>query len=537
MFKYSPYFPYSKPREEQKKAIEFALESFLNSNKRFVIVEAGTGVGKSAIGFTVARYLTENTAVANNSTFTSAAYYLTTQKILQKQYMSDFKKSGMLSLKSSSNYRCKYFKTKTCQEARRELKASSDDRFKASCASGCHYVADKNKFINGYHGVTNFPYFLTEINHSGHLPPRKVMVIDECHNVELEMSKFVEVSFTEHFAKSVLKLTVPDLRTQFQVVKWVKDFYMPKLSQVREQMAKTLEKVGLKKRLADFVALERKWSMIESHWSKLSRFLELYNKDNWVMNIDDTRGSRGKKFEFKPIDVAPYTEEFLFKQAEKIFLMSATIMNKSAFCRVLGIKEEDVAFISIPSPFDVKNRPIIATPVAKMGAREIDANLPKLAAAVSAILETHPDEKGIIHCHSYKIANYIKNNVRSKRLLSHDSTNRDKVLAYHQTDPRPTVLLSPSMAEGVDLKGDASRFQILCKIPYPYLGDKLVKKRMHRWKWWYSLQTAKTIVQSVGRSIRNEEDHAVTYILDAGWDYFFSKNKDVFPQDFKDCIK
>ena len=34
------------------------------------------------------------------------------------------------------------------------------------------------------------------------------------------------------------------------------------------------------------------------------------------------------------------------------------------------------------------------------------------------------------------------------------------------------------MQEGVDLKGDCSRFQVICKIPYPYLGDKWVKARM-----------------------------------------------------------
>ena len=526
------YFPYNEPREEQTNAIDFAIDNFVDKEKRYVIVEAGTGVGKSAIGFTLAQYLVDQ---SSDSEFAAAAYYLTTQKLLQAQYMRDFKKKGMLSLQSSSNYRCQYYKTKTCQEARRELKASKDQRFKSHCASGCHYVTDKTAFIDGYHGVTNFPYFLNEVNLAGNLPPRKVMVIDECHNIELEMSKFVEVSITEYFSKKMLKLSTTGLTTQFKVINWIKKDYMPKLTAARAQMTKLLESTGLKSRLSEFVALEKRWSMIDSHWSKLDRFLSLYNKDNWVMNILET--PRGKKFEFKPIDIAPFTEEFLFKRAQKIFMMSATIMDRTAFCRVLGIPEEQTAFISIPSPFAVENRPIYTHPIAKMGARDIDKGLPVLAQAVQAILEQHNEDKGIIHCHSYKIANYLKNNIRSKRLLTHDSSDRDKVLAYHRTDPRPTVLLSPSMSEGVDLKGDASRFQIICKIPYPYLGDKLVKKRMNKWKWWYPLQTAKTIVQSVGRSIRNEDDHAVTYILDAGWDYFFSKNKEIFPDDFKKAIK
>ena len=99
-----------------------------------------------------------------------------------------------------------------------------------------------------------------------------------------------------------------------------------------------------------------------------------------------------------------------------------------------------------------------------------------------------------------------------------------------------TVLLSPSMAEGVDLKGDFSRFQIICKVPYPYLGDKIVKKRMNKWKRWYDLQTAKLIVQSAGRSVRSVDDTAVTYILDADWGRFYSKNSDILPEGFKKCI-
>ena len=104
------------------------------------------------------------------------------------------------------------------------------------------------------------------------------------------------------------------------------------------------------------------------------------------------------------------------------------------------------------------------------------------------------------------------------------------------TSKQPTVLLSPSMTEGVDLKGDLSRFQILCKVPYPWLGDPIIRKRMKKYPSWYPLQTAMTVVQSVGRSVRNKNDKAVTYILDADWNKFYRKHKNLFCEDFKRLI-
>ena len=254
------------------------------------------------------------------------------------------------------------------------------------------------------------------------------------------------------------------------------------------------------------------------------------------MNVANTEVRGDRRFEFKPIDVAPFTEEYLFKSGKKVLMMSATIINKEAFCEVLGIPQDQCAFISIPSPFPIENRPIFFSPIGSMAMRSIDSSLPRLAQAVKAILAEHKNEKGIIHCHSYKVANYLKRNIRSRRLLAHNSTNRDQVLYDHINSDKPTVLLSPSMTEGVDLKGDASRFQILCKVPYPYLGDKLIRKRMNKWKWWYPLQTIKSIVQAVGRSIRTKDDRAITYILDSDWDRFYSRNKELFPDDFRNSI-
>ena len=217
--------------------------------------------------------------------------------------------------------------------------------------------------------------------------------------------------------------------------------------------------------------------------------------------------------------------------------MSATILNKDAFCESLGIDINDCAFISIDSPFPDKNKPIIFAPIGSMAQAKIDNSLPRLKEAVKAIMKNHSKEKGIIHCHTYKIANYLKRNIRSKRILIHNAENRDKILWQHINSSEPTVLLSPSMSEGVDLKDDAGRFQVICKIPYPYLGDKLVRKRMHKWKWWYPLQTAMTVVQAYGRSVRSMDDWAVTYILDADWERFYNRNRSMLPDGFKRCLK
>lgn len=141
------------------------------------------------------------------------------------------------------------------------------------------------------------------------------------------------------------------------------------------------------------------------------------------------------------------------------------------------------------------------------------------------------------NCHTYRIANYLRDHIRSKRILIHNSEDREEVLAQHCDGSEPTVLLSPSMTEGIDLKGDRSRFQILCKVPYPYLGDKVTKKRMNRHKWYYPYATAKTIVQALGRSVRSSDDWAVTYILDGDWGRFYGRNRDMFPPDFHSLIQ
>ena len=131
---------------------------------------------------------------------------------------------------------------------------------------------------------------------------------------------------------------------------------------------------------------------------------------------------------------------------------------------------------------------------------------------------------------------YIQKNINSSRFLIHDTSNRIDVYNFHINSGKPTILLSPSFTEGIDLVDELSRFQIIVKVPYPYLGDEFIKKKMKRVSGWYEWETAKTIIQASGRSVRNENDHCITYILDSDFGKFYNKNSHLFPKWYSDAI-
>ena len=719
---FKPFFPFSKIRKSQRKAIKFVLNEFLQNKKKFVILEAGTGVGKSAIGVTVSRFIqnynkqhkitnkipddnivviqnkeelqrkkekeelknklnkyrfqknsSNNNNNNNNSNnkkkqlnkdntnesinFINSSYFLTTQKILQQQYIDDFQNRSqiidiedlgsipydMTSISSASNYKCSFYNSICCSQGRRALQyVDKKSKFYKSCSKRCKYKNNKTKFMDpNKDGVTNFSYFLNETNYARQLKPKELLVIDECHNLYLE--------FPEDFN---------DFCNKNDIVKWIRTVFLKKLNHVKSKITHkidseiaNLDDIKDKSQLKDeLLHLNEQNNSMDSdtesdinsevnsneineilakykvkdenktlttlikHNDSISkvksttiRFLEFYEDDNWVVNFEyekqtvkeeipdyeefdeydnyydnkkrqektmkvksiasyftnmsskDNENSENNennekdeikiislkkkkyrkvtkdiltKIEFKPVDISKYSKKLLYDYGYRTLLMSATILNKTKFCQLIGLKTSDVSFITLPSPFPPENKPILYCPVGNMGLSSIDDNFPKLIKNITKILKIHKKDKGIIHCHSYKISNHIIENIKSKRLLTHDSNNRDEILNRHIHSKKPTVLISPSMEEGVDLKGDKSRFQIICKIPYPYLGDQLIVKRMERWKWWYSYETIKKIVQSIGRSIRSEEDHAKTYILDKCWERFYYQNKSLFPKNF-----
>ena len=111
------------------------------------------------------------------------------------------------------------------------------------------------------------------------------------------------------------------------------------------------------------------------------------------------------------------------------------------------------------------------------------------------------------------------------------------MLEKHLGSTEPTVLVSPSMMSGVDLKDDLARFQILLKVPYPNVASNKIKGRQKTNKDWYAWKTVVDTLQMYGRSTRTETDFSDTFILDSNFSDLLKYNSHMIPKYFTDAIK
>ncbi|MGC2573640.1 MAG: helicase C-terminal domain-containing protein [Candidatus Nitrosopolaris sp.] len=277
---------------------------------------------------------------------------------------------------------------------------------------------------------------------------------------------------------------------------------------------------------------------------KLTRAIDDIRSDpkNWIVSEIKKENNEVTRVQLKPLDVSHYCKG-VFEKCNKILMMSATILDKDAFCKSLGLTPEEVKFIPVASDFPSQNRPIIPLNIARLDFNTLQQQQVKtiLSGAVENVMTLHRNHKGIVHTTSYKQIDFIKENIsqvnKSRLLETNPERQRDEVIAEHIKSIEPTVLISPSLYTGLDLKDDLSRFQIVIKVPYPDLGDRWINEKKKRSGQWYNWQTALRLVQAYGRSVRSKEDYAVTYVLDSGFENFVKKNKNILPDWFTQAIQ
>jgi len=189
--------------------------------------------------------------------------------------------------------------------------------------------------------------------------------------------------------------------------------------------------------------------------------------------------------------------------------------------------------------FDFSKSPIYFYNKRRMTYNQIEANLPWLYETIDSILENHISDNGIIHTASYDLALKIFNGLSHKnkrRVLVYNGTEEKRQVLEMLKTSKNKILMGPSLLEGLDLKDDWSRFQIFAKVPYLSLGDKFVATKLKINPDWYRWKAIINILQGTGRSVRSEEDWAVTYILDAAMADLIHNNRKAFPPEFMQRI-
>jgi Rad3-related DNA helicase len=201
----------------------------------------------------------------------------------------------------------------------------------------------------------------------------------------------------------------------------------------------------------------------------------------------------------------------------------------------MGIDPEKSSYIALPCPFLPEKRPVIYVKFGKMSYYHKKDTFDRAVPVIKRILEKNNEHKGIIHTSNYELSKWIQASIKDTRLIFHESKTREKALSSHLTSKKETVIVSPSMFTGVDLKDDLSRFQIILKVPFPNLTSKKIKRRLETKPEWYNWKTLIDLLQAYGRSIRNDDDWAETYILDECFDQVLL-NK-LAPKYFLEALK
>jgi len=513
-----------------------------NWNKyRYFVLELPTGFGKSAIAKTIC------------SSYDNA-FLVTATKQLQDQYIKDFPDGDVVSIKGKANYSCIYGKGLSCEcgpcMVNKDL--LKECRFNRSCP----YYTQRDDALSANTCLTSYQYFLRAMDCAGFWKSRDVLIFDECHLLEQQVTQWASTFLSPaelHGKYNIFEDVDPQIFMAYSVApeesgfkaneKWLRviwELIMQKRKELYEDIASTLNVSGKlmpndpnwlsEDELDELASTHKEYYELDKYYRRLDVFFKLSDseKDNWLIEPQDNG------IMMQPVNIDNLFQYYMNQWGkEKVIFMSATILDVAGFCNELKLPKDQTAIIRMDPVFEPLKSPIIYYPTGNMNYQSIDSTMSKIIENVKTILAMHPNEKGIIHTGNYKIAKAICENIDNPRLIMKDNDgNNEKLLKRHSRSSEATVVVSPSLTTGADLKDDLSRFQIIVKLPWPSLQDKRVQKKIEISDNWYVGEMFRAFVQACGRSTRSEEDWSTTYVLDNAFYNWIYKYKHWFSKKF-----
>lgn len=549
-------------REGQREVVEAICNHYLQAPEGTIILDAPTGSGKSLIAMWSAHVLKE---------LGKRGYLVTSDLMLQDQYEEDFKrlKLDWPSIRGVDNYNCNVndlpFSLADCK-----MKGIGYEQAeKLKCWGTCGYLQARRRAKELPVALFNYSYYLIQRNYVEDkmqeqdreipFPIRDFVFFDEAHKVDsIVQSHFsprIDVGTPKIFRevnKFVQKHAIDAAWVSENRIADIVDRLMRE-DDHQELMRHISEFRGIavvyrKVRSAALARSKRQYKNgdVPKEWQtffgRMDRLKDIWCKFDDYHDIIKELGTdaivinrKENETQFLCLEEAMMIDKFLQKKSGFKVFMSATLGDIRSYAKHTSMGNAKV--IRMSNNFDYKKSPIVFVNRNKLSFREREQNLPKVVKTLDKILEKHKGQSGIIHAGSYDFMDYI--NAKSKHrfsFITYDSAKErgGAIDLFNKTDGK--VLLGPSLLEGLDLKDEKSRFQIFFKVPYPSLGDPLVKAKMQAFPGWYDWKTGIAIQQGAGRSIRSKDDWAVTYILDACFRSLINK-EGFFPPSFEERIK
>ena len=533
------------------------IDEKIKSGYKKIVICAPTGSGKSPIAATLAKAF-------------ESSFIVTASKSLQDQYQNDF--SFLKPIKGKSNFGClklmekeKFPKNEfaraitsglTCEKGECIEKTSvngktssknckfkpgiqeyEDGKFKEKI---CPYYDQKYLALTTPHSLWNYHmYFqLMKFNQSayGQYLGRKVSIFDEAHKIENQISQFIGIDLASYqldeCSLDVKNYELNDIESIISLLDDLAQSYAREIDQIKNSRAFQNN--------PDFQRVEK----LEKKYDRAAQFRTdvIDDKENFVINEPDYKDGAFKFISINPVDISKYVQDF-FNTEYQIF-MSATI-EKESFCETTGLAPSEVGFVDVPhSPFSLESRKINFLNVKSLNFKSTKEDELMVIKKIDELLLHHSLERGIILTSSIYwcekiLQNLSKENQKRVRICHAKNKNgktQNEILKEHENTEN-SVLLSSSLWEGVDLKDDLARFQIIAKVPYPNLKEKRTILKMKKYPLWYDSQTLMKLLQGFGRSIRNEKDWSVTYVLDSAVNFLLHKSKNMIPQAYHDVLE
>lgn len=382
---------------------------------------------------------------------------------------------------------------------------------------GCEYQSRVDQCLQSQNVLTNYAHWcsLARTGQVDRLGKFDLLICDEGHLIHDLLTDYVSVEIYEARLAYLLQQSIPQLSGNTIDSCWLTWLRETVYSLSRKRQSQSSQKEYIQQ--------------IDRLQSDLERVLLESSKHSWVVEHTE------KTVKFSPVWSRAYTEKYLFRGIPKIVISSGTLLPETA--PLLGVSKEDHSYFQVPSTFPAERRPFIYLPTCRVDFRMSEGHWRMLMSRVNQIIEDRLDRKGLIHGRSYDRCREIMERSLWREFMISHSSSRDKqeaVTKYLSSDS-PAILVSPSVEEGHDFKGDACRYQILLKVPYTDTRSPVMKERVKQNKKYGYFKAAEKILQQYGRSNRSERDWSETFILDDHWEYF--QRVVTFPDYFKKAWK